>query len=180
MSASNQHIAMPSLCDLAPHDDEGNLRVVVETPRNSTLKLAFDPACDGFVVKRELMLGLSFPYDFGFIPGTRADDGDPLDAMVLHSSCSYPGAILPCRALGFVAVRQHDDGHWIENHRVIAAPAWDGHTVRAENISDLPKDTLRELEQFFVNTAYFTGKKLKLKGWRPARQVARLVAASKR
>ena len=67
---------MPSIPDLAPHDDDGNLRVVVETRRNGTLKLAF-------------------LYDVGFIPGTRADDGNPLDAVVPHSSCSYPGAILP-------------------------------------------------------------------------------------
>jgi len=171
---------MPSLSNLPPHDDDGNLRVVVETPRNSMLKLAFDPACDAFVVKRELMLGLVFPYDFGFIPGTLGDDGDPLDAMVLHASSSYPGAVLPCRPLGLVAVKQKENGEWIENHRVIAAPAWDGHTTRAEKLSDLSRDTVRELEQFFVNTAYFTGKKLKLAGWRPARDVARLVARSTR
>src|SRR4029078_5627350 len=109
-------LAMPSLSDLAPHDDDGNLRVVVDTPRNSMLKLAFDPASGAFVVKRELMLGLVFPYVFGFIPGTRCDDGDPLDAMVLHASCTYPGVILPCRALGFVAVQQKDDGQWIDAH----------------------------------------------------------------
>jgi inorganic pyrophosphatase len=107
------------------------------------------------------------------------DDDDPLDAMVLHGSSSYPAAVLPCRALGFVAVRQKEDGEWIENHRVIAARSWDRHTIRAEKISDLSEDTVHEIEQFFVNTAYFTSKKLKLTRWRP-RDVARLVARSKR
>src|SRR5215470_15866796 len=101
---------MPSLLRIPPYDDDGTLRIVVETPRGSRLKYAFDPRCDAFVVKRELMLGLAYPYDFGFIPGTQAEDGDPVDAMVLHSSATYPGMVLPCRALGLVAVRQNDDG----------------------------------------------------------------------
>lgn len=171
---------MPSLSDLPPYDDDGALRIVVETPRASRLKLAFDPACNAFVVKRELMIGLVFPYDFGFIPGTVGEDGDPIDAMVLHSSCTYPGTVLACRALGLVAIRQNDDGRWIDNHRVIAAPAWECRTEPAESIADLPAETIHELEQFFVNTAYFTSKKLKLGGWKSARAAARLIKKAKR
>jgi inorganic pyrophosphatase len=129
---------MPSLSDLPPYDD-GVLRIVVETPRGNRLKLAFDTQCEAFVVKRELMTGLVSPYDFGLAPGTRAEDGDPVDAMVLHTQCTYPGAVLPCRARGS-----------------------------------------RSSKQFFVNTAYFTSKKLRLEGWKLARAVARLIERCRR
>ena len=67
---------------------------------DSTLKYKLDPELDAFTVARQLMVGLSYPYDFGFVPGTRAEDGDPLDVDGRAWHASYPGVVLPCRAAG--------------------------------------------------------------------------------
>ena len=160
---------------LASFDNQGRLRVVVETPRNSTLKYKFDPELGAFTVGRQLAVGLAYPYAWGFVPGTKAEDGDPLDAMVLHSVGTHPGMVLPCRALGLIAIGQKEGGQWIANRRLIVRPDWEGHGPFVENVSELPAATIRELEQFFVNTSFFTGKKLRHVGWRGARAALQMV-----
>jgi inorganic pyrophosphatase len=92
------------LSTLDPFDDEGILRMVVETPRGAGVKLAYDPNVRTFTVTRALALGTTYPFDWGIIPGTVAEDGDPLDALAVHDNATYPGVILPCRPLG---VRRH-------------------------------------------------------------------------
>ena len=163
------------LSSLASFDDEGRLRVAVETPRNSTLKYKFEPEIGAFTVARQLAVGLAYPYDWGFVPGTRAEDGDPLDAMVLHAVGTHPGVVLACQALGMIAIEQKEDGPWVANHRLIVRPDWEGHSPFVENVSELPAATIRELEQFFVNTSFFTGKKLRLVGWRGPRAALQMV-----
>ena len=96
------------LTRLESYDDDGALRVVVEAPRSSSLKLEFDRELGLFTVSRELPLGVAYPFDRGFIPGTWGDDGEPLDAMVLHHQSSYPGVVLPCRILGMVVIEQRE------------------------------------------------------------------------
>jgi inorganic pyrophosphatase len=167
------------LSSLASFDDEGRLRVVVETPRNSTLKYKFEPELAAFTVARQLAVGLSYPYDWGFVPGTEAQDGDPLDAMVLHSVGTYPGVVLSCRALGMIAIEQKEEGPWVSNHRLIVRPEWEGQAPFIENVRELTAETVRELEQFFVNTSFFTGKKLRLVGWRGTRAALAMVKRTK-
>ncbi len=86
---------MPNFLKLRPFDDDGNLNMVVETPRGSTVKLKYEPKTKVFTVSRSLVLGLTYPFDWGFIPGTKAEDGDPLDALAVHDSSTYPGVVLP-------------------------------------------------------------------------------------
>ena len=76
------------------------VHVVVETPRLARVKLAYEPELECFVMSRALMLGLSFPYDWGFLPSTVGEDGDPLDALVMHDAPTSPGLVLRCRIAG--------------------------------------------------------------------------------
>jgi inorganic pyrophosphatase len=164
------------LTALRPFDDDGQLQVVIETPRRSALKYKFEPTLGAFTVSRQLMTGLSYPYDWGFIPGTRAEDGDPLDAMVLHANATFPGIVLACRALGVISVEQKDGrGSWIANDRLIVRPDWNGHEPFVEHVRQLPAHLIEQLEQFFVNTSYFTAKKLRIAGWRGPSAAMRLV-----
>ncbi|HEY5677557.1 MAG TPA: inorganic diphosphatase, partial [Myxococcales bacterium] len=94
---------------LPPRDGDGAVRVVVEAPRGCGVKLKYDPRLGAFEYGRVLPLGLTYPYDWGFVPGTRADDGDPLDALVLGDVPSYPGVVIPSRPIGVVQVDQKNE-----------------------------------------------------------------------
>jgi len=152
---------MPNLAKLAPFDDDGALRIIVESPRGSPLKFAYDPELELFAITRELPLGVVYPCDWGFIPGTLGDDGDPLDGRVLHPAPSYPGIVLPCRILGMVKVTQRERGGKAQvNNRIIATPNWHTPLTRLTDARELPKESRKELERFFVMAVAHTGKRL--------------------
>src|SRR5882724_9016683 len=95
------------LTRLEPYNDDGTLRVIVESPRSSSLKVEFDPKLRLFTISRELPLGVAYPFDWGFIPGTRGEDGDPLDALILNEDAStWPGVVVPVRLLGVLRIDQ--------------------------------------------------------------------------
>ncbi|MBV9541004.1 MAG: inorganic diphosphatase [Alphaproteobacteria bacterium] len=154
---------------------QGGLNVVVETPRGSRAKFKFDPALQTFRMSRPLTLGLRYPFDWGFVPSTCAEDGDPLDALVIHDNESYPGVVIPCRPIGVLEVVQQEDGRKFRNDRVLFAPE---EAPRQQNIDDLPKLSRalkEELERFFLAAIVGTEKKLKIKGWRGAHAAMRAV-----
>jgi inorganic pyrophosphatase len=127
------------------------VHVVVETPRGARAKLTFDPELKTFVLSKSLMLGLSYPYDWGFIPSTRAEDGDPLDAMVIHDAATTPGLVLRCKLIGVLQTIQKTKHDQIRNDRVIAVPT-DSHRERElQGVGDLPPEVKEELEKFFVD-----------------------------
>ena len=124
---------MPNYSKLRAFNDDDDFNMVVETPRGSTVKLRYEPKTKVLTVSRALSLGLSYPFDWGFIPGTKAEDGDPVDALAIHDSATFPGVVLPCRALGVVDVSQKGDNGREENPRLILrdsarlpASAWQG------------------------------------------------------
>src|SRR5947209_8212986 len=87
-----------------------NVEIVVESPRATQAKYKFDPREKSFKLKRLLPLGMVFPYDFGFIPGTVGEDGDPLDVLVLSEFVSFTGANITCRIIGALKAKQKEDG----------------------------------------------------------------------
>jgi len=164
------------LTKLAPHGDRGDLRIVVESPRGSALKLAYEPSLRQFVVSRALPLGVVYPYDWGFVPGTRGDDGDPVDAMALHDFATSPGILLECRILGMVELEQREGrGKPETNNRIIATPAWHEPLQPCVEARDLPGRARAEIEQFFVTVATMTGKRVKIRGWSSCRDARRFL-----
>src|SRR2546423_4929932 len=108
------------LSKLRPVNGDGAINVVIETSRGARTKLAYDPKQDAFIVKKVLPQGMSFPFDFGFIPSTLGGDGDPLDVLVLMDEPVPAGAIVPSRLIGVIEATQTEDGEVEENHRLIA------------------------------------------------------------
>src|SRR6266487_3194599 len=108
-------IAMPNLARLPAWAGRQLVHVVVETPRGARAKLTFDPELKTFVLSKSLMLGLSYPYDLGFIPSTRAEDGDPLDVMVIHDAATTPGLVLRCKLIGVLQTIQKTKHDQIRN-----------------------------------------------------------------
>jgi inorganic pyrophosphatase len=170
---------MASLFDLPTRDKDGALRVVVESPRGSTLKLKYEPELGAFTLSRPLVLGLAYPYDFGFIPGTRAQDGDPLDALVFWDGASYPGLVLACRALGVLKVEQREEGGGrVRNDRLIATPVKAPREEHLRSVGDLSKRQQEELAQFFLSAVFFTGKEPKILGWGDHEAAEAIVSAA--
>src|ERR1043166_9085900 len=107
---------------LKPFDAEEKqlLRVVIETPKGSRNKFAFNPDERVFRLRKVLPAGMSFPYDFGFVPSTLADDGDPVDVLVLMDEPAFPGCLLKCRVIGIIQGEQQNKKKVERNDRVVA------------------------------------------------------------
>jgi len=155
---------MPDYANLPCRDDDGRLLVVVEVPRNSLVKVKYSTDLKVFEFGRPLTLGVAYPYDFGFVPSTKADDEDPLDAMVLFDCPTWPGIVVPAREIGIVKMTQKEEGkdERVRNDRLIVVPAEDH---RFEHVDELSKRTREELEQFFALSAKMTNKKVHIEGW---------------
>jgi len=86
--------------------DSKNINAVIETPKGSRNKYVYDNETGGFKLKKALPAGMMFPFDFGFIPSTIADDGDPMDILVLTDAPTFSGCIIECKVIGIIKVEQ--------------------------------------------------------------------------
>jgi inorganic pyrophosphatase len=155
--------------------------VVVESPRGCGLKLKYDPEHGVFGLSRPLLNGLTYPYDWGFVPSTRGPDGDPLDVMLLWDATSFPGLLLPCRAIGALAVEQNNKTHperRERNDRLVAVPNGAPRATHLRDIDDVPQRVKEELEQFFLASTVFERKDLTILGWSGARDAQRVIESS--
>jgi len=177
---TNGGLADPSKLKPVDSDDKKMLRVVIETPKGSRNKFAFDPKEHIFELKKVLPAGMTFPYDFGFVPSTEADDGDPIDVLVLMDEPAFPGCVLTCRPIGVLEGEQGDKKDTERNDRIIAVEQ-DAHSWADINtIDDLGKEFCRELEEFFVNYHKLTGKQYRVLGLQSPNRARKLVKAGRR
>jgi inorganic pyrophosphatase len=156
------------------------IQVVIETPKGSRNKYAFDPTEHLFRLKTVLPAGMAFPYDFGFVPSTRAEDGDPLDVLVLMDEAAFPGCVVGCRVIGAILGEQDEDGKSIENDRLIAAASENHHYTTLKRPSDLGKRFLKELEQFFVDYHELSREKFRVRKCVGKRRALQLIKRAAR
>lgn len=151
---------------LASLDKEKKVQIIIETPKGSRNKYAWDPEQQIFALKKVLPEGMAFPHDFGFIPSTEGDDGDPIDVLVLMDQPVFTGCLVKARLIGVIEGKQTEKGKSERNDRLLAV-AESSHTHSDVNsINDLNKELLKELEHFLVNYHANDGAEFKVLGRR--------------
>lgn len=138
--------------------------IIIETPKGSAVKYKYDEDRRLFRFKKTLPAGMVFPFDFGFIPGTRGDDGDPIDVMVLSEFQGFPGCIMDCRIVGCIQAEQSAGDEKVRNDRFLAVIEQSGVFENVISIEDIPSTIISEIESFFINYLKGEGKELKLLG----------------
>jgi inorganic pyrophosphatase len=154
----------PSLLSCLPALDPetGDVTAVIETPKGSPNKYDYDDGCAAFRLAGVMPEGSSFPYDFGFIPSTLGEDGDPLDVLVFMDAPVPVGCVLSIRLIGVIEAKQRDKGQdWITNDRLLAV-ATHAHThAHVKSLDDLRPRLIDEIEAFFENYNRLNGKEFK-------------------
>ena len=151
-----------SLDRLGAYDGE-DLLVVIETPKGSPNKLAFEPRLGAFVLKGVLPAGAVFPFDCGFVPSTLGDDGDPLDVLVLMDAPVSTGCVVPSRVIGVIEAEQTENGQTERNDRLLAVAAKSATHRSIQELHDVSDDLIAQIEHFFVSYNAAKGKRFEVK-----------------
>ena len=149
-----------AIAALRPYDERAELwRVVVETPKGSHNKYRYDEQLGLFLLDGVLPEGMSFPYDFGFLPGTLGADGDPLDVLLLMDQPAFCGCVVPSRLIGVIEAEQTErDGTCGRNDRLVAVPVKSRVHGETRNLSDLDAHRVHEIGKFLVSYNRVRGK----------------------
>src|SRR5579864_44106 len=139
-------------------------RAIIETPKGSRNKFDYDPDSNLFMLGGLLPEGMMFPFDFGFIPSTLGDDGDPLDILVLMDAPAHVGCLIEVRLVGVISAEQIEDGDKKTNDRLlgVAIHSYDHEDITT--IDEVSKTLLSQLEEFFVSYNKQRGKKFRITG----------------
>lgn len=139
----------------------GRLVVVIETPRGSRNKYKYFPEYGQIILDKVLPLGSVFPYDFGFVPSTKGEDGDPIDVLVLMDEPAFPGCVITAQLIGVIEAEQTEGNRTIRNDRLIATVDTKRNPAAIHSLQDLSDKRLDELEAFFVNYNRVEGRQFK-------------------
>jgi inorganic pyrophosphatase len=164
------------LSRLGPFDDRDRVNVVVDTPKGSRNKYTFDEKRGVFALGGVLPAGAFFPFDFGYVPGTKGGDGDPVDVLVLMDEPAFPGCVIPARLIGVIEAEQTErGGATVENDRLIAVAdnSWAHRDI--ESLDDVPDRLLEEIEHFFVSYNASKHKTFTPKGRHGPKRARRIV-----
>src|ERR1700694_2819748 len=139
-------------------------RAIIETPKGCRNKFDYDPDSGLFMLGGLLPEGMMFPFDFGFIPSTLGDDGDPLDVLVLMDAPAHVGCLINVRIIGIIQAKQTEDGKTERNDRLLGVAVHSYDHEDLHSIDDVSKTLLDQVEQFFVSYNQQRGKKFKITG----------------
>ena len=158
------------------------LHVIIDTPRGSRTKYAWKAETGLFELRKLLPAGMAFPFDFGFVPGTRAEDGDPLDALVIGETVGFPGCLVKARLLGGFRARQLERRArtWTRNDRLLAVPVLPTIPHPPRSLRDLDEKLLRDLASFFTAYNALEGKRFEVVARMTRTAAERLVKRSVR
>jgi inorganic pyrophosphatase len=145
--------------------DTGLMNVVVETPRGHRNKYKYDRQLQAIKLDTVMPAGVVFPFNFGFIPSTMADDGDPLDVLIFMDEGAFPGCVVEARLLGVIQAEQTEPGSSpVRNDRLIAVANESYEHKGVDHIEQINDNLMREIEHFFVSYNQISGVRFEVIG----------------
>jgi inorganic pyrophosphatase len=149
----------------------GLINVLIEIPAGSKNKYEFDKDLQAFALDRVLYSSVQYPYDYGFVPNTLADDGDPLDGMVLMDQPTFPGCIIAARPIGMLEMIDGGD----RDEKILCVPDKDPRYAQVKSLQDIAQHRLDEIAEFFKTYKNLEKKVTEILGWQDVDTVAPLV-----
>ncbi|HET9319640.1 MAG TPA: inorganic diphosphatase [Bryobacteraceae bacterium] len=152
------------------------VRMIVEIPKNSGNKYEYDRALGVFRLDRALYSPMHYPGDYGFIPGTLAEDGDPMDVLALVDQPSFPGCLIEVRP---VAVLNMVDSS-VGDQKIISVPTRNPRFDQIHTIDQIFAHIRREIEHFFTIYKELEGKLTEMRGWGDPREARKVIVDSRK
>jgi inorganic pyrophosphatase len=167
----------PSLYELDPGPEIPELvRMIVEIPKNSSNKYEYDGGLGVFRLDRALYSPMHYPGDYGFIPGTLADDGDPLDVLVLVQEPSFTGCMIEVRPVGILNMVDNEEG----DQKILAVPNRNPRYDQIHTMDQIFPHVRREIEHFFTIYKELEGRKTRMEGWGQPKDARETIMESRR
>lgn len=137
------------------------INTVIEIPKGSRNKYEYDKDMEAFALDRVLYSSVVYPADYGFIPQTVYDDGDPMDIMVLMEQPTFPGCVIASKPIGIMGMIDGGD----KDYKILAVPVDDPKFKDINDISDVPSHILDEIAEFFKTYKNLEGKEVEVLNW---------------
>ena len=163
---------MVNLYDLDPGPESPEIvRMIVEIPKDSSNKYEYDGGLGVFRLDRTLYSPLHYPGDYGFIPGTLADDGDPLDVLCLMQDPTFTGCLMAVRPVGVLDLTDNREN----DQKILAVPNHNPRYDQIHTMDQIFSHARREIEHFFTIYKELEGKETQFAGWRGPIEARRLI-----
>lgn len=156
---------------LAPSPSQGLVNLLVEIPAGSRNKYEYSPESGVMVLDRVFHAAIRYPFDYGFIPNTKADDGSPLDAMVIMEEPTFAGCLIRARPIGLLELEE--DGCF--DPKLLCVPDADPRQAGISSIRQIASSQLEEVSEFFRTYKSFEGRVITIGGWRDVDAVSPLL-----
>lgn len=151
--------------------EPGVINVLIEIAGGSKNKYEFDKDMNAFALDRVLFASVKYPYDYGFVPNTLADDGDPLDGMVIMDEPTFPGCVIAARPIGMLEMIDGGD----RDEKILCVPAEDPRYKEVKSLKDIAPHRLEEIAEFFRTYKNLEKKVTEIQGWKDVEAVNPLV-----
>jgi inorganic pyrophosphatase len=158
---------------IAPQPKPGVLHVLIEIPAGGKNKYEFDKDLNAFALDRVLAASVQYPFDYGFIPNTLGDDGDPLDGLVMMDEPTFPGCVIAARPIGMLEMVDGGD----RDEKILCVPDKDPRYAHVKSLKDIAPHRLEEVAEFFRTYKNLEKKVTEILGWKDVEHVAALVDA---
>ncbi len=162
---------MVDLTRIPAQPKPGLLNVLIEIAAGSKNKYEFDKDLGALALDRVLSSSVMYPYDYGFIPNTLADDGDPLDGMVIMDEPTFPGCVIAARPIGMMEMIDGGD----RDEKILCVPDKDPRYNHVKSLKDIPQHRLDEIAEFFKTYKNLEKKAVEVLGWKDVETVLPLV-----